>query len=210
VSSDGKAHDERTNTDRRIKLRKYRNRRYYDITRSQHVTLDAIHSLVRDGYDIEVTDAETDEDITAKVLAQIILDHDPPKLNLFPVELLHQIIRANEPLVRDFIEKYFSQAFLAFCESQKQFNQYLRQAMGLDSSYAPAAAWPRFMLGPLAQGFFTNGGQMPAEPQSSDGDEAPEDLRALVEQLCQQVNDLQGQLRAQQSDKEGAVEADQG
>ena len=188
--------EERPEADRRIKLRKYRNRRYYDVTRSQHITLEAIYSLIRDGHDIEVTDSDTGEDITAKVLTLILLNHDPPKLELFPAELLHQVIRANEPLVRDFVEKYFSQAFLAFCESQTQFTQYLRQAMGLETSFAPTAAWPRAMLGPLAQAFFAGGSQVPT-PLPQGGTKEASDLRDLVEQLRQQVDELQEQLQQQ-------------
>ena len=93
---------------KRVLLRKYQNRRYYDSSRSLHVTLEDIFNLVR-GDDIQVTDSKTGEDITPTVLAQIILEHDPLKLGVFPVELLHHIIRVNEPLIRDFIDRYFNQ-----------------------------------------------------------------------------------------------------
>lgn len=58
---------------RQLEIRKYPNRRYYDVTRSQHLTLEDIRSLVRENYDIRVTDSKSGSDITAKVLAQIIL-----------------------------------------------------------------------------------------------------------------------------------------
>ena len=41
---------------RKLQIRKYPNRRYYDSTRSQHVTLEEIYALIRKGYDIEVID----------------------------------------------------------------------------------------------------------------------------------------------------------
>ena len=53
----------------RILLRKYRNRRYYDTTRSLHVSLEDIYQLIVNGHDIQVTDVNSGEDITAKVLA---------------------------------------------------------------------------------------------------------------------------------------------
>jgi polyhydroxyalkanoate synthesis repressor PhaR len=187
--------DRPSDADRTIQLHKYPNRRYYDVTRSQHVTLEEIYRLIRDGYDIVVTDSKTGEDITAKVLTQIILEHESPKLDLFPVELLHQVIRANEPIVRDFIEKYFSQAFLAFTQSQEQFNQYLRQALGLPSPFSPATAWSRLMLGPLAHPFFA-GETSPPRPESPPEHEtSEEDLRAQLEQLRQQVASLQEELK---------------
>jgi polyhydroxyalkanoate synthesis repressor PhaR len=85
----------------RIQICKYPNRRYYDSTHSRHVTLDQIHQLIRDGHDIEVIDSKTRADITAKVLAQIIVELDPPKLGVFPVPMLHRLLRSNEHLVRE-------------------------------------------------------------------------------------------------------------
>ncbi len=117
----------------RILLRKYRNRRYYDTTRSLHVSLEDIHQLVVEGHDVQVTDVDSGEDITTKVLAQIILEHDPGKMGVFPAELLHRVIRASEPLMRDFIDRYFNQFLRAYVESQREFDRYLRQAMGLGS-----------------------------------------------------------------------------
>ena len=39
-----------------LDVRKYPNRRYYDATHSRHMTLEELRSLIRDGYDITVTD----------------------------------------------------------------------------------------------------------------------------------------------------------
>ena len=99
---------------KQVELRRYPNRRYYDCARSQHLTLEDIYRLVRDGYNVRASDSKTGDDITVKLLAQLILEHDPPKLAAFPVELLHQIIRSNESLLRDFVEKYFNGALTAF------------------------------------------------------------------------------------------------
>ena len=113
-----------------IRLRRYPNRRYYDTTRSRYVTLQEIHGLILEGNDVQVTDAKTGEDITAKVLAQIILEHDSPKLQIFPIQLLHQLIRTNELLVRGFVESFFGNALLVFMESQRLFDRYLRLGLG--------------------------------------------------------------------------------
>ena len=39
---------------KRLELKKYPNRRYYDATHSRHLTLDEIQSLIQQGYDIQV------------------------------------------------------------------------------------------------------------------------------------------------------------
>src|SRR6516225_6835400 len=123
---------------RTLEIRKYRNRRYYDSTRSRHLSLQQIHKLVIEGYDIRVLDAKTNEDITSKVLTQILLDYEPVKLEMFSNELLTRAIRVNERLLKDFVDVYFRQAFEAFCRSQKQVDQMLRQTHHL-TSVLPAA-----------------------------------------------------------------------
>ncbi len=84
--------EKNTTSGKLLEIKKYPNRRYYDATRSRHVTLEEINNLIRDGYEVRVTDSKTGQDITAKVLAQIILELDSPKLGIFPVPLLHRLI----------------------------------------------------------------------------------------------------------------------
>ena len=124
---------------RTLEIRKYQNRRYYDSTRSRHLSLQQIHKLIIEGYNIRVLDAKTNEDITSKVLTQILLEYEPVKLDLFSNELLIRAIRVNDRLLKDFVDVYFRQAFEAFCRSQKQVDQMLRQAHHL-TSVLPTAA----------------------------------------------------------------------
>ena len=124
---------------RTLEIRKYQNRRYYDSTHSRHLTLEQIHKLIIEGYDIRVVDAKTNEDITSRVLTQILLEYEPVNLDVFSNELLTRAIRVNDRLLKDFVDVYFRQAFEAFCGSQKQFDQMLRQAHHL-TSMLPAAA----------------------------------------------------------------------
>jgi polyhydroxyalkanoate synthesis repressor PhaR len=131
---------------RRYEIKKYPNRRFYDVSRSRHVTLSDLHELVRIGNEIFVTDSATGNDITNVVLAQIILEHDPPKLDLFPASLLHQAIQANEQMVRKFIDQYFSRAMDAFVKSRHQFDEYLKR-IGV-SAMTPMAPfdWVRMLF----------------------------------------------------------------
>ena len=177
-----------------LELRKYPNRRYYDTTHSRHVTLEEIQTLVRDGYEVRVTDSKTGEDITAKVLTQIILELDTPKLNIFPVPLLHRLIQTNEGLVRDFIDKYFSQALMSFLDSQRQFEHYLRQTIRFQAAQPMLQDWAKFMMGPFGSQAWGGGAgeaakpDLPAEPAARSD---TEDLRATIEDLRQQMSELQ-------------------
>jgi len=175
----------------RILLRKYRNRRYYDSTRSLHVTLEDIHNLVREGRDIQVTDSQTGEDITARVLAQIILEHDPIKLDVFPVAFLHRVIRANEPLIREFMDRYFSQFLQAYLDSQRQLSEYLRQAMGLGLPSAAGSDWLRMMMRPFGQIAFPEGGRADQPSRADAAASEAAELRKLVRQLREQIVTLE-------------------
>jgi len=116
---------------KKLEIKKYPNRRYYDATHSRHLTLDEIRSLIQQGYDIRVLDARTSADITAQVLTQLILELDTTKLDSLPVPLLVRLIRMNDQLVKDFIEKYFNQALQSFFDYQHQLEEQIRRTHGL-------------------------------------------------------------------------------
>jgi polyhydroxyalkanoate synthesis repressor PhaR len=179
---------------RLLQISKYPNRRFYDKTRSKHLTLEDIHALIREGYEIQVTDSKTGEDITAKVLAHMILELDPPKLQVFPAALLHRLIRANEQLVIDFTRKYFSQAFIAFMDSQKKAERYMRQAMGLESGTPSMADWAKLMWGSFGpSGREKSILESPSERPSTSKDTSDQihDLLHRISQLQQELVQLQ-------------------
>ena len=180
---------------KQLDIRKYPNRRYYDATRSRHLTLEEIRSLIRDGYDIKVTDSKTGDDITAQVLTQIILEMESSKLDTLPVALLTRLIRVNDQLVKDFVEKYFNQAFQSWIEYQKQFEARLRQMQGMTEVYSPLSAWTQAIMTPFAPGFGAPSTEKPESPPSenpSNGKDAADtaELRAIIKDLQEQVASL--------------------
>jgi len=207
----------------KLNIRKYPNRRYYDTTRSRHVTLEEIHALIRQGYEVEVHDSRSGDDITPKVLAQIIIELDTPKLDVFPVALLHRLLRSNQQIAADFVQKYFNQPLASFLDSQRGFEQYVRQAMGLRSPSPTLADWTKVMLGPFGAGLAggaAGGGPIapapapdapnapaPAPPEGAagpcgdNGAPAPappagEDWRGVVDQLRREIGELRQHMAA--------------
>lgn len=179
-------------TDPRIKkleIKKYANRRYYDTTLSRHLTLDEIRSLIQDGYDITVTDAKTGDDITAQLLTQIILELETAKLDSFPVPLLLRLIRMNDQLVKDFIEKYFNQALKSFLDYQRQIEEQVRRAQGLPSAFPSVSAWTEAVFKPFvsALGGVDQGFTVPEPPPAKD---AAGDLREMIRNLQEQMAGL--------------------
>lgn len=112
-----------------IQIKKYPNRRYYDATRSRHITLQEVHDIIKSGQDVSITDSRNGDDITNSVLMQILLEQDQPKLDLFPASILHMMIRSNRQVLRNWIEQFFAPFYGLFSSSQKQWDAYVRSAM---------------------------------------------------------------------------------
>jgi polyhydroxyalkanoate synthesis repressor PhaR len=210
-----------TDDRRQVQLRRYPNRRYYDSARSQHLTLEEIFRLIAEGSSVQISDSKTGEDITTRVLAQLILEQAPSKWAALPAELFHQLIRANDTLLQEFVDKYFHRALMAFERSQREFDQYMRQALGLSNSLlsmnpAPwGTNWSEMMLGPFMRAFLDsksvpgsevsdsaesdNNGRPPAasaangeEPQSNG---AATDLKIQLDALKHEIQELRNELR---------------
>lgn len=77
-------------------IKRYPNRKLYDVQASRYVTLDDLAALIRGGTEIAVTDAATGEDLTAVVLTQIILDRERGGQAGLPAAFLHQFIKHGE------------------------------------------------------------------------------------------------------------------
>lgn len=169
--------------EKKLEIKKYANRRYYDATHSRHLTLEEIRSLIHEGYDVRVIDAKTSADITAQILTQIILELETGKLDSLPVPLLVRIIRVNDQLVKDFVDRYFNQALQSFLDYQRKLEEQLRRAHGLPSAVPSVADWTKAMIEPWTRAF--------SGAPASGSDDA--DLRELVLKLQQEILDLKQQ-----------------
>jgi polyhydroxyalkanoate synthesis repressor PhaR len=178
---------------RTLEIRKYQNRRYYDRTHSRHLGLQQIHKLIIEGYNIRVLDAKTNEDITSKVLTQILLEYEPVKLDMFSNELLTRAIRVNDRLLKDFVDVYFRQAFEAFCGSQRQVDQMLRQAHHLTSVLPAAVSSAANLLPP----WMRLSAPLPSEPapaSESNVDPGSAEVQNELAALREEVSKLKAQF----------------
>jgi polyhydroxyalkanoate synthesis repressor PhaR len=179
----------------KLEIRKYPNRRYYDVTRSQHLTLEDIRSLVREGHDIRVTDSKTSTDITAKVLAQIILELDAEKIDMFPVALLSRLIRVNDQMAKDFLERYFDQALSMFLQYKSQFEEQFRGGDGFGALYSSLANWNRAMLHPFTMPFMGGlGGNAAAPAETSKSETERLEFQKKINHLEEQLRNLEAKL----------------
>lgn len=120
----------------KVKLKKYANRRLYDMEKSAYVTLNQVADLIRQGRQVEVIDAKTKEDVTASILTQIVLEEAKNKNIILPVPVLHMIIQYGDNVLGEFFEKYLQQMIQTYLAHKHavddQFKKWLE--MGQDFS----------------------------------------------------------------------------
>ena len=118
-----------------VLLKKYPNRRLYDTERSTYITLGQVADLVREGRQVEVVDVKTNEDVTAFILTQIVLEKAKTSHALLPVPFLHLVIRYGENVLAEFFDKYLElsvQNYLAYkAAADEQFRNWLELGMDL-------------------------------------------------------------------------------
>ena len=79
-------------------VKKYANRKLYHTNRKQYITLEGIAVLVQRGESVQVIDNESGEDITAQILAQVVL-HDHDQRGPLPVTVLTGLIQAGNDTI---------------------------------------------------------------------------------------------------------------
>lgn len=81
------------------RIKRYGNRKLYDTESSEYVSLSDIAEIVRGGDTVKVIDNETDADLTAQTLTQIILEEGKQGREVIPSDLLHELLRRSEKMV---------------------------------------------------------------------------------------------------------------
>jgi polyhydroxyalkanoate synthesis repressor PhaR len=101
-------------------IKRYGNRRLYDAQLSRCVTMTEIADMVRAHEDVRVVDGDSGEDLTKRVLVQLILEQqNATQLELLPVELLHQIIAVRSAPIAGWLGQYL-QAGAEFLDRQSK------------------------------------------------------------------------------------------
>jgi polyhydroxyalkanoate synthesis repressor PhaR len=154
-----------------VLIRKYSDRRLYDIGASRYVKLADIARMVRDGRDVRVEDGRTGKDITHIIMTQIIMEDAKERKIALPLQLLTQLVRASDKATHDFLSWYLDSAFDIYQKAQSTVTSRLSEAK-------------KVALNPLD--FVSNLLGSQVRPPSREGDEA--------EELRRQVAELQTQL----------------
>lgn len=112
-----------------IVIKKYANRRLYDTSTSQYVTLDYVRKLVKDGADFTVVDAKSGEDLTHSVLSQIIFEEEARGENLLPLPFLRQLIQYYDDSLQSVVPSYLQATMEAFAQQQESMRERFAGSM---------------------------------------------------------------------------------
>jgi polyhydroxyalkanoate synthesis repressor PhaR len=157
-----------------ITIKRYPNRRYYASNTSSYISLQDIEALVQQGHTVEIRDSQTGDDLTRTVLTQIIIERHPEKMSLFPIDMLHCILRSND-VMSGFLRDYFRHSLT--------YLNYLQRHSTSASSLVQPMHWVKTWLDGLAS---IGPGESERTPETE-----PAPLSARVEQLEERLRRLE-------------------
>lgn len=161
-----------------IQIKRYPNRRFYSRSASKYVSLREIEEMIRQGDNVEVRDSQTGEDMTHSVVTQIIVDRQPEKMSLFPVDMLHSIVRSNDAMT-EFLRDYFRHSLT--------YLNYLQRHGSGARELANPMHWVKAWLSGLKPS--SNGGDEPTKPSVGQ----QQVLEGRIEQLEARLRQLEAQ-----------------
>ncbi len=110
-------------------IKKYSNRRLYDTSRSEYVTLEDLCQIVKDGEDFKVIDAKSGDDLTRSVLTQIIFEQESKGYNLLPIGFLRHVISFYDDSISPIIPAYLENSMDNFTKNQEEIRQYMDSSL---------------------------------------------------------------------------------
>ena len=109
----------------KIIIQKYANRRLYNKATSSYITLEDLARMVKEGLDFEVRDAKSGEDITRKVLTQIIFEEEARGQNLLPIQFLRQLIGFYGDRMQAFLPSFLELSLDSFIRQQERLRSQI-------------------------------------------------------------------------------------
>ena len=101
-------------------IKKYSNRRLYDLQVKRYVTLDEIYGWVFNDIDIRVIDKDSQEDITCAVLFQVVKAHEQRLDPSMSADFLRQAIRGSSDGLTGVMSVFLHSSLKLFLSSPMQ------------------------------------------------------------------------------------------
>lgn len=90
------------------KIKKYANRKLYDTTDKQYISLDQLAELIKAGEEVVIVDNRSGEDITSSIVSQLLARDKKEDDTEVPTSMLIQLLRKGSGTVFDYAKKYTS------------------------------------------------------------------------------------------------------
>ena len=101
-------------------IKRYLNRKLYDTSISQYITLEELAKLIQAGANIKVIDNKSDLDITYQTLMQMLFEQDKKSNVPQNVELLMRVIRNQDGQLSSYIKFLESQLAIGHHELEER------------------------------------------------------------------------------------------
>lgn len=182
-------------------IKRYPNRKLYDLDRKRYVTLDDIATMIQDGEDVKVVDHETNEDLTSVTLSQIIFEREKKRSGFLPQSILTTLVRTSGGTL-DYLRRSFHSSLGALRLLEEEIDtridslvskgelaqeeaERMRQELYAGASSAARGVLPDFRIEAALERLNV--------PTGTD----VKDLQAQVEQLMGHVDLLLQQIQAE-------------
>ncbi|TRD09855.1 polyhydroxyalkanoate synthesis repressor PhaR [Erythrobacter insulae] len=168
-----------------IIIKKYANRRLYNTSSSNYITLDDLAKMVRENFEFQVLDAKSGDDITHSILTQIIMDEESNGGQMLPVSFLRQLIGMYGNSMQNLMPSYLEASMTNFRENQSKIREAFEKGISsnpLTAIHETNMALMRAAAETLIPGAKKDAPQKPSAPatEGKSGDE----IAALREQMA--------------------------
>ncbi|MBX7220940.1 MAG: hypothetical protein K1Y36_13400 [Blastocatellia bacterium] len=172
-------------------IKRYANRKLYDVTERRYITLDEISELIQNNEEIQVIDKVTGEDITENVLSKVVVASANQPDGALPKNVLVSLIQRPGDAFMGYVRKTITTGFETVNHFER-LSKTLRDLLRPDANGDTAATEE---LAPALRSAIESYVQESVQAHLAELKFAE---RSEVERLRQQVRSLERQLKALQ------------
>ena len=109
------------------KIKKYANRKMYDITDKRYITMDQLSKLIKSGEEVSIIDNSTGDDLTSAIVSQLIGRDKEDKDRGVSPRVLMQLLRKGGGTLSDYAKKYTSLWQHAFTMAEDEVDKLVNR-----------------------------------------------------------------------------------
>jgi len=108
-------------------IKKYANRKMYDITDKRYITMDQLSKLIKSGEEVSIVDNSTGDDLTSSIVSQLIGREKEDKDRGVSPRVLMQLLRRGGGTLSDYAKKYTSLWQHAFTMAEDEVDKLVNR-----------------------------------------------------------------------------------